>query len=288
MQCQLDDIAKLKQIKAVRKALNNLPSGINKTYERILARVPHGNFNVVHRALLWLSFNILPLLLEELAEAIAIEKGLLDIDEDALLSSPEDLLDMCSSLVIISESRDEVTLAHLSVKDYLLSTAIRDSDARKFALSRESANKEISLSCLTYLSYSEFRTGPVETQKAWCNRSERYPLLQYVTVAWPYHFNAAGQPQDLNAKIAQFLTDSSRCLFLSWVQSPKLGSLPTPYAPTLLRRLLWTRQDGTGAGRRRRRSGCAGESLWWHDTPCGCVEETPRRDEDFAGGRCGS
>jgi hypothetical protein len=203
----------------VRRALSNLPTGLDKTYEQILARVPQGNFDVVYRSLLWLSFSMIPLSLEELGEGVAIEEGLPDIDEDALLSSPQDLLDMCGSLVVMSDSRNEVTLAHLSVKDYLLSTSIRSSDVRRFALSPESANKMIALSCLTYLSYSGFRTGPVKSQESWEERIEKYPLVNYATVCWPYHTRIAGQPADLNSRILNFCNDFSGRLFMSWVQN---------------------------------------------------------------------
>jgi len=235
VQCQLDEIAKLKQIKTIRMALSNLPSGLHNTYERILTRVPQGNFDAVYRSLVWLSFNVIPLSLKELIEAIAIEEDMPNIDEDALLSSSQDLLDMCGSLIIVSDSRNHVTLAHLSVKDYLLSTSIRNSDAQRFALSPESANKVLALNCLTYLSYSGFRTGPAKIQEGWQERVEDYPLMKYTTVCWPYHARAAEQPEDLNSRILNFFKDFSGRLFMSWVQNlhvPKWHVYP-PHAHPL-------------------------------------------------------
>jgi hypothetical protein len=69
---------------------------------------------------MWLAFSFLPLTLEQLWEAVAIEFGTLEIDDDSRLQSPQDLLSLGHSLISVN-SDGHVCLAHLSVRDHLLS-----------------------------------------------------------------------------------------------------------------------------------------------------------------------
>jgi len=174
----------------------------------------------VQRSLLWLSFNHLPLSLPELYEAIAIEKGLSGIDEASLLSSPQDIVDICGSLIRVSENNKEVALAHLSVKEYLLSSKIQESPvARGFALKPTDANTELALLCLTYLSYTPFKHGPVDLETEWLERVEKHPLMEYGSTSWPYHAVRAGQPDKLNTAILKFFKAEECKIYISWVQA---------------------------------------------------------------------
>ena len=80
----------------------------------------------------------------------------------------EDILTICSSLVIISDGkvegqqtsvteRSEVRLAHHSVKDYLLSIHLKDVRLSHFALEARTAHSIIAVSCLAYLLQFETR-----------------------------------------------------------------------------------------------------------------------------------
>jgi hypothetical protein len=182
----------------------------------------------VQRSLLWLSFNILPLPLSELWEAIAIEEGLAGIDEASLLSSPQDILHICGSLIRVSENDKEVTLAHLSVKEYLLSSKIRESPvAYSFALEPINANNELALLCLTYLSFTPFKHGPVASESEWLERVDAHPLMRYASISWPYHAERAGQPPKLNATILEFFKAEKGILYMSWVQALNWDSWST-------------------------------------------------------------
>src|SRR5947207_3760531 len=97
--CQLDAIAKLRTIKAIRNVMNQLPRGLNETYENILIKVSADDTEIVRRILLWLAFAVLPMTLDEVHEAIAIEHDLDHLDEESRLSSPRDILSLCSSLL---------------------------------------------------------------------------------------------------------------------------------------------------------------------------------------------
>jgi hypothetical protein len=218
LRCQLDELSPLRQNKAVRSALDELPKDLEKTYERILDRIDKRNRDIVARCLLWVSFPALPMTLEELRILIAIEHGLPDIDEDNLLSQAEDILNMCANLVVGSDVIGFTTLAHLSIKDYLLSPSILQTDARVFSLSRNRSPEELALYCLSYLSFAEFQKGPVLTHREWLERWNRYYVLDYTARAWPHYALLAGQPESLVFRIMQFFKAASGRVFMSWLQ----------------------------------------------------------------------
>lgn len=90
----------------MRKLLATLPLILDKIYERILCSIGERNADdavYAVRILRWLLCLKRPLLLEEIAEAVAIDperETPFDIDE--VLEDPLDTLDICSSIVILT------------------------------------------------------------------------------------------------------------------------------------------------------------------------------------------
>ena len=219
VQCQLDSISTLQTVKAIRMALNELPVGLDETYGRILRKVSHRDAEFVRKILLWLSFSILPLKLEEVHEAIAIEQDIDDLDEDNKLSDPQDILALCQSLVVLSD-QGYVTLAHLSVRDYLMSGKIQDDDRLSvYAMSGNAANLELANDCVTYLNFKVFDDGPSPSAEDYALRLHRYPLLKHAAIAWAYYYIRVRSPsQALHDKVLQFFGLTSRNTFMSWIQ----------------------------------------------------------------------
>jgi hypothetical protein len=217
VQCQINHISTLRTPKAIRETLDAVPNGLEETYENILLKVPEQDVEVVRKILQWLTFDIVSLSPEEVQEAIAIEPHTSQIDDESRLISPQDIVDLCGSLITISDD-GSVTLAHLSVKEYLLSDSIRKGRASNFALADDQANADMAVSCLTYLSFKEFASGPVASSMLFEERLRRYPLLEYAALAWPEHVRHAGQPSELNERIYQFFSPASRNHFMSWIQ----------------------------------------------------------------------
>jgi hypothetical protein len=58
---------------SIRRALNELPRTLDETYERILLEIDEENWEYAIRLLRCLAFSRRPLLVKELAEAIAVE-----------------------------------------------------------------------------------------------------------------------------------------------------------------------------------------------------------------------
>jgi len=205
-------------MKDIRQALSNLPEGLQETYENILQKVTPGCIDIVRQTLQWLVCDVTTLTLAELYECLAIEEGMDHIDEEAQLSSPMDIYDLCGSLISVT-AEGGVILAHLSVKDYLLSDAIKHGKASAFALSLPEVNAENAFKCLTYLSFAEFRTGPSRTQDDFGDRLIARPFLCHASKWWPtYAGNAGSSSEKLKGLVLDLFTPSCRPQFMSWLQ----------------------------------------------------------------------
>jgi hypothetical protein len=186
-------------------------------YSAILSKVPKADVSLVRKILLWLSFTVLPLTLEELHSAIAIEQGSEELDHDSCLASTSDILGMCGSLITVSEE-GYVQLAHLSVKDYLVSDEIREGPASVFALSPTLGKLELAVDCFTYLSFRNFRTGPCQSAEAFATRLAAHPFLRHASTAWTYYLRGSDDLAQLDEKIGNFFSPQNRQAFMSWVQ----------------------------------------------------------------------
>ena len=93
------------------------------------------------------------------------------------------------------EDFEIIGLAHLSVKDYLVSDRIRSSKAHCFATDAKLANTFMAQTCLVYLSHSAFASGYCD-QAVLRTRIKEWPLYYYATYFWPFHVKASGQILD--------------------------------------------------------------------------------------------
>src|SRR6266487_5049573 len=118
--CQMDQLCELSTDKARARALDQLPRGLPETYERILSRVLEShkeNQDLVANTLQWLACAKVPLNSRELVEALAFTPGDTHLDTDAMTSEDE-ILRWCSSLVRRRADGKRLELAHFTVKEY--------------------------------------------------------------------------------------------------------------------------------------------------------------------------
>ncbi|KAH8747334.1 hypothetical protein BGZ57DRAFT_971246 [Hyaloscypha finlandica] len=201
-QCQLEVIQQMEDTRPniVREALAQLPNGIDNTYERILLDNSPSGQQLLRRALLILVYSARPIMLAEMAEFAVIKAGAGEIDPGDRFDSPERILRFCKSLVVTVGNH--VSLAHYTVKEYLLSEKIRNGKAKLFALGRDEAELEISTICLTYL---RLRAAPTyvlghnlqdTVQDRWnCIHQllRQYPFIEYAAMYWSFHFDFESQ-----------------------------------------------------------------------------------------------
>ena len=213
-------LSRLRTPGAVRSALTALPPTLDKTYETLLSRIDEGeDKELAKRILELLAFSFRPLKLSEICEYLQITPGLLVLDESQRLTNPKDVLSICGSLLDFSSESELVTLAHHSVKTYLVSDI--KGDASYFRLSTYEAHCNIARNCLVYLSLNDFSNGPCKTEPEVYGQYHRYPLLDYAAQHWAQHTQML---QDLDVSLWAILknflfsADEGRGNFLAWVK----------------------------------------------------------------------
>ena len=103
---QLNELKEYRTRTDLKKQLADLPGGLKETYDRILLGIKKKDQNYVKVFLQWLSFAVRPLTLLELAATAAVDLSAENGPEyksDNELQDIEDVLKMCSSLVMESE-----------------------------------------------------------------------------------------------------------------------------------------------------------------------------------------
>ena len=85
----------------------------------------------------------------ELQHALAIEVGHSELDEENI-PQIEDMVSVCAGLVTIDEESKTIRLVHYTTQEYFERT-----QSRWFP----KAESEITATCVTYLSFSEFENG---------------------------------------------------------------------------------------------------------------------------------
>ncbi|KAI9689609.1 MAG: hypothetical protein M1822_010261 [Bathelium mastoideum] len=185
VQCQCDHLASQRTGKAVRTALRKTPHGLNEYYASILDQISRSEPDdrpIVKEALMWLS--IMPLTLEQLCEALAIEEESSKIDDENRIQPPEIILGICKSLVNYDLDTQTISLAHSSVQTFLLSTHDTFTNVAYFQFSRAELLNMVLRKYLTYLLFEDFNAGFPHNITELQFLFRQYPLLS-TTAQWP-------------------------------------------------------------------------------------------------------
>jgi hypothetical protein len=240
VKCQIEHLSKQRNDRAIRESLKKLPKTLDDVYIRILQRIEdesEGDIEIIQRLLRWLVRGVRTMTLDELAECISIdpEADNTSMDLDAVITDPEDILELCSSLITLSSDRTKVALAHYSVKEFLVSDRVRESLPR-FWVGNEDVEAEIATTCLTYLCYDDFSDGvcalnELPDQSPVAQKMEEYKFLQYAAQSWAVHANRSGEHEkDLESLIMQLfhpknVEKNNYCLWIQVYHYRRTGRL---------------------------------------------------------------
>jgi ankyrin repeat protein len=198
--CQLDVLKRCLKVSLIREALKNLPKTLDDTYSRVLMSIEEVYRDDAKNALMWLAFSERPLQLKELAEAMVINPSSdLAFNLEDRYPNPKNVLEILSSLVTVtaveyisdfeawysSSEPATVTLAHFSVKEYLVSNRIMRSSVLHFAVSDSISHSHIAKCCLYYL--LQYATSPLKSNSR--ADLDAFPLLYYAARYWYIHTN---------------------------------------------------------------------------------------------------
>lgn len=205
--CQLDSLGNCLNLLGLRRALASLPKTLDETYTRILDSIDEDYYKYAFKILQWLTYSARPLRLEEVAETAAIDvEGSPRFDPENRLPEPLDILTICASLISLDHQTDKgerkiiVRLAHFSVKEYLVSHRMRQSNAKQYSVREINANISIYSDCLVYL---------MDANGSRLSNAElpmEYPLARYVMRYWIHHARVAGRDPSFGSDlIMEFL-----------------------------------------------------------------------------------
>lgn len=220
VQCQLDLLSRLRTPGAIRKALISLPPTLDKTYEELLGRIDGEEDRVLTKQILEvLAFTLRPLTLSVVCEILQITPGMPKLDESKCLTQPTDILSICGSLLNHDKQSDIITLAHHSVKNYLMSD-LQDNVAY-FQLAEKEGHRSLALYCLTYLLFEAFSIDLNDPTNAVKNLYPKYNFLSYAVQKWALHVKEAEPPGEplWNAMKSFLLSgEAGRQNFQNWVR----------------------------------------------------------------------
>ena len=188
--------------RTIRTALKMLPTGSNaydKAYinamERIKGQV-EGQTKLAMRALSWITCTKKQLTTSELQHALAVESGDTELVRDGL-PEVEDIVSACAGLVTVDEESNFIRLVHRTAQEYFERTQ-NDLFPR--------AQFDITVVCITYLSFEVFKRGVCQTDNAFEDRLILYPLYEYASHHWGHHARQIPKnPPMLSQIIVRFL-----------------------------------------------------------------------------------
>ena len=157
---------------------------------------------VANVILQWLVLGMSPLTLEQLAIVVTFDPLSGDFDSSLGLAHPDDVIQLCSSLVIRAAD-DTVQLAHASVKEYFLqkprATTLWDI---------ESGHAAIAHCCLEYLLHVGWQKHVKYT---------KFPLFKYSAKFWLDHYKHSNKSSNLQEIVTVFFQAKGSAL-KTWIK----------------------------------------------------------------------
>ncbi|KAF3481285.1 uncharacterized protein GIQ15_04044 [Arthroderma uncinatum] len=217
----MDSLVGVESPKAIRKILENLPSGsdaYDDSYATAMQRIdnqPKNSRSLALRVLSWVTCAKRPLKTLELQHALAVEEQAGELDETNI-APIEALISACAGLVTVDEARNVIRLVHYTTQEYL---------RRNLEKWVPTAKQDIAATCVAYLSMDHFFEGGCKSYTEYYKRIQAYPFLIYAADNWGYHVSEA---PDLQREKVFTLLKSGGAVS-SCIQAIRLDSIPEPY-----------------------------------------------------------
>ena len=199
---------------SVRSTLEDLPEGLDETYERILREIRKPNRGHAHRLLQCLVAAVRPLQVKELAEVLAVDfiaEGIPKLNVGWRWGDQEEaVLSICSCLVNIREDGDlrKVEFLHFTVQEFLMENRLAEPirDISRYHIRLEAAHTILAQACVGVLLQLGDRIDR--------DSIENFPLARYAARYWATH--ARSEPSHLKDGM-ECLFDADRPHFATWL-----------------------------------------------------------------------
>ena len=227
-QLHIDSLSKKRNVRDIRRALANLPQGLDATYDDVMNRISsqdEEDCGLAKRVLGWIVYAKRPLTPDMLEHAVAFTPDCTELDEDALIDF-EQLICVCAGLVVLDREVGTVRLVHYTTQDYF----VRNGESML-----SDAPVVIAKTCLHYISLVEdfspcdgtprrynvdhdqqsdkTPTGDPDNKEYVEARTAETPLLPYVIDYWSLH--ARQQERDMLECILEFFAQKYKLRFLT-------------------------------------------------------------------------
>ncbi|KAF7968340.1 hypothetical protein HWV62_30929 [Athelia sp. TMB] len=184
----------------LQQRLSTLPKDLNEAYMKIIKKSPRPAD--VIRFLQWIIFGQQEFTAKELAEVALINFGnggeaLPFCDSSRRYSSPDDVLRACSGLVV-EVKEGIIKLAHLSVKEFLLSTEIPLGPKHSIRIDEYLSHCVIAEVCLAYLLQFNERESITE------DNVDSFPLAAYASKQCVFHVQST-RDEDTNSTLERLI-----------------------------------------------------------------------------------
>ncbi|KAK3896805.1 hypothetical protein C8A05DRAFT_48313 [Staphylotrichum tortipilum] len=221
---QFDTLRNLSSMPLIRLALQDLPVGLDDTYDRILLSIDPSYQLQVANTLKWLALCERPFELEQLGHIFILHPEPPALRWSEQLFNPQDTLKYLSCLVHTRArqfkrsytSGTVAYLAHFSIKEYLVSQRIAQGPAARFGFSEEDAHLYIARCCLAYHFQRDAAGISVrEPSRRKGDNDDRYWLDIYAAANWPDHLEKvprARWPRDVCDAATRALATRSSAL----------------------------------------------------------------------------
>lgn len=166
--------------KAIHNALMEQSPGLHYAYDNVMKQIESQSAvleQLAKQVLSWITFARRPLTARELQHALGVEFGDHELDKNNL-PEIENMVSACARLVVVDEKSDVIRFIHRTVSAYFMMKGrdlFRDAETR------------IMLTCITYLSFNIFESGPCQTDNEFAERLRSYRLFNYAASYWGYH-----------------------------------------------------------------------------------------------------
>jgi ankyrin repeat protein len=189
-----------KEVKSTLDRLSKGSTALDDAYkeaiQRIEGQLPR-DYARARQVLSWITYAQRPLTTAEICCALAVELDEKELDQDNI-PDLEDIVSVCAGLVTVDEESNIIRLVHYTTQEYF--ERIREEW-------NPSAQLEVTLTCLTYLSFNNFRSGNCLSNRDFESRLEQNVFLNYAARHWGQH---AATVQDQVYKLAcSFLLHST-------------------------------------------------------------------------------
>jgi hypothetical protein len=169
-----------KDVKATLAKLTKGAAALDVAYGEALQRIEsqlEGDRELARKTLSWITLAKRPLTTAEICCALAVEPDEDGMDPENVLTS-DDLVSVCAGLVVVDQESAVIRLVHYTTQEYLERTGDEWNPCGKL---------HIAATCLTYLSFSTFRSGCCSSDEKFEARLQQNQFLDYAAKHWGSH-----------------------------------------------------------------------------------------------------